>query len=214
MAMGGACHRGRKTRRLFHARSSRILPRQICGYRDRHFCRCSCEISSPFPYHRNRAHQAEDRGDACESLRGGQQSLRRGCTEPGVQLGGRRQMTQRKRSAEAAEADALQRGIGEAARARSHEATSPPGLEHRSCSKAAAPGMRGETAQKVRQRAPSEKQDGNPQRDQAAYSKEREEKIFDHAITKNIELRAELRGKAASAREIAIDAIERNGSHS
>lgn len=99
-------------------------------------------------------------------------------------------MAQREHEPEAAEADALQGGVCRAAGARRNEASSPPRLQHRVASEAAAAGSRGQAAEEIRERPAHEEQNRHPERNQAADGEEREEEIFNDAIAENIQLRA------------------------
>src|SRR5580693_916501 len=117
-----------------------------------------------------------------------------------------------KQQAEIAEADAFESGIGCTAGARSDERASPPGFEHGVPAKSAAAGASCQRAEKIGERAAHKKQHGHPEGDKSADGEECEEEIFDDAVAENIELCAEWCCETASASEVAVNAIEGDGS--
>src|SRR5580692_4082939 len=117
-----------------------------------------------------------------------------------------------KQQAEIAEADACESGIGCTAGARSNERASPPGFEHGVPAKSAAAGASCQRAEKIGERAAYKKQHGHPEGDKSADGEEGEEEIFDDAVAENIELGSDGSGQAAGARDIAVDAVEGDGS--
>src|SRR4029077_6172788 len=201
MAEGSVFHRDRRTRRFSRPRSSRHL--------DCHSRRCfftGGEVPAAFPDYGDGAHDAENYGCGDKRLASAGEPMAGHCVKPG-----RRHMGERGEESEVADANALEDSIEGAAGARSHQAASPPRLEHGVAAKASASRARGEATEKIRQRAAHEKEHGNPERDQAADGKKCEEEIFDHAVAEDVELRAERRSHVARASEVAVNAVESDG---
>ena len=165
------------------------------------------EIPAALPDDRNGAHDAENHGCGDQSLSGAGEPSARGGINP---CSGH--MPQRKQHAEVAEADALQDGVRGAACARSHQAAPPPGFEHRVAAEAAtarcARRGRGESpsACRARKTAPAPTARSSPltaKNVKKRFSTTRSPRISSCAPSGV--------AKSARAREIAVDAVERDG---